>query len=446
MSIERTNYEIWFLDYCEGRLSPEQRAEVEAFVVAHPDLAAELDEMKDFMLSASFDATEEVFDVKDALKKPEAGLSPQELEWLLVKELEGDLTAAEQQKLQTLKASHPSLQRDAALYAHTKLSAGAEQFGAKGSLHFSESIDMNDPQMLMAAEVEGHLTKEQQARLHHLVAAQPHLQRERALMALAHAPQSAEVFDAKDKLYKKATPVIALFSRWAFTAAAAAVVGFLFWWSAQDGVTTGSGVAQQAPAENTAPVLPVDSAAGAPQKSATPTVPVEAPDNNTTPARNATPRAPRTVRMAPSMDNGGETAQNAPAPVAPAQQEVVPVQQAPENNVAQQVPVAPSPQNVPVISMPDESTAANTAPRAAAKQAMTIWEFAQDKAKSALWGSNDYPKDAFAAALVQKEIERRNSEKKEPASISVQDIEEGNERRQHLRIGKFEVSRVRRKK
>lgn len=447
MSIERTNYEIWFLDYCEGRLSPEQRAEVEAFVLLHPDLAAELDEMKDFMLSASFDAQEEVFDIKDALKKPESGFSPQELEWLLVKELEGDLSADEQRKLEALKAAFPSMQRDAALYAHTKLSAIAEQFEAKSTLHFSEAIDLNDPQMLMAAEVEGDLNKEQQARLHHAIAAHPHLKRERALMALAHAPQSAEVFDAKDKLYKKATPVIVLFNRWAFTAAAAAVVGILFWWSTQSGISTDSGVAQQSPTEKTAPVLPNDSTGTTPNNNATDAAPAIAPGNGTnTPENSDAPRVPRSVRMAPAVENEGQTAQQTPIPVGPSPQLEEPTT-APENNVAQQVPATPvAPTPAYTNTTPAEATAANAPQRSTPKQAMTIWEFAEDKAKSALWGSNDYPKDAFAAALVQKEIQRRNEEKKVPASISVQDINEGDERRQRLRIGKFEISRVRSKK
>lgn len=54
MKITRDNYEIWFLDYLEGRLDHPNMEEVRLFLLHHPDLA---DEMDAITLSLSTDQT-----------------------------------------------------------------------------------------------------------------------------------------------------------------------------------------------------------------------------------------------------------------------------------------------------------------------------------------------------------------------------------------------------
>ena len=48
--ITRENYEIYFIDYMDGNLSERERAEVEAFLLVHPDLQEQLDGMGDGVL------------------------------------------------------------------------------------------------------------------------------------------------------------------------------------------------------------------------------------------------------------------------------------------------------------------------------------------------------------------------------------------------------------
>ena len=43
--ITRENYEVYFIDYMDGNLSERERAEVEAFLLVHPDLQEQLDGM-----------------------------------------------------------------------------------------------------------------------------------------------------------------------------------------------------------------------------------------------------------------------------------------------------------------------------------------------------------------------------------------------------------------
>ncbi|MFR7809485.1 MAG: hypothetical protein ACLU4N_09485 [Butyricimonas faecihominis] len=43
--ITRENYEIYFMEYMDGNLSAREQAEVEAFLLVHPDLRELLDGM-----------------------------------------------------------------------------------------------------------------------------------------------------------------------------------------------------------------------------------------------------------------------------------------------------------------------------------------------------------------------------------------------------------------
>jgi len=63
--ITRENYEIYFIDYLEGTLPERERAEVEAFLLVHPEMRELLDGMNEVRLEAPTD----VFDKKNILKR-----------------------------------------------------------------------------------------------------------------------------------------------------------------------------------------------------------------------------------------------------------------------------------------------------------------------------------------------------------------------------------------
>mgnify|MGYP005619382115 CR=1 FL=1 len=52
MTINRNNYEMYFLDYLEGNLDPVMEEELKAFLANHPDLSAELVQYRNITLSA----------------------------------------------------------------------------------------------------------------------------------------------------------------------------------------------------------------------------------------------------------------------------------------------------------------------------------------------------------------------------------------------------------
>lgn len=133
MAINEHNYEAWFLDYAEGNLSEEQVAQLMAFVEARPELAAELEE---FELMA-LEAPEMAMMNPAALKMPDAAgaITESLADDLLIGELEGTLTAAENKELTALVAAHPILEADRALYKQTVLVADTTQgFGNKAGL------------------------------------------------------------------------------------------------------------------------------------------------------------------------------------------------------------------------------------------------------------------------------------------------------------------------
>ncbi len=68
MKINKINYEQFAIDYLEGTLPPEDAAEMRKFLSKHPDIAAELEGMKDIFLVPEEDI---IFQNKQALKKSE---------------------------------------------------------------------------------------------------------------------------------------------------------------------------------------------------------------------------------------------------------------------------------------------------------------------------------------------------------------------------------------
>lgn len=87
--ITRENYEIYFMDYMDGNLSARERAEVEAFLLVHPDLRELLDGMNGVWLEVPV----EVFDKKEEIKRT---VREREIEYYAIATAEGVITGEEQ--------------------------------------------------------------------------------------------------------------------------------------------------------------------------------------------------------------------------------------------------------------------------------------------------------------------------------------------------------------
>ena len=117
MKINRQNYESYFLDYIEGNLQPVDVAEVILFAEKNPDLAEELNGLE----QVRFEPTSEGFVRKVDLKKKEIPLDQTQLDLLLAKEVEGDLSQKEKFFVQQLSIEYPFVQKSQKAFSKTKL-------------------------------------------------------------------------------------------------------------------------------------------------------------------------------------------------------------------------------------------------------------------------------------------------------------------------------------
>ena len=86
--ITRESYEIYFMDYMDGNLAERERAEVEAFLLVHPDLREQLDGMSEVRLKVST----EVFRKKEQIKQM---VREREMEYYAIATTEGIITDEE---------------------------------------------------------------------------------------------------------------------------------------------------------------------------------------------------------------------------------------------------------------------------------------------------------------------------------------------------------------
>jgi hypothetical protein len=95
MHIDRSNYEIWLIDWLDGNLSEIQVEQLQAFLNENPDILDEYSELTTFRLNPSLKS----FTHKDRLKKKAAEISELQFEYLCVAFLEKDLSSGQQSEL-----------------------------------------------------------------------------------------------------------------------------------------------------------------------------------------------------------------------------------------------------------------------------------------------------------------------------------------------------------
>lgn len=100
MQIDRSNYEIWLIDWLDGNLNDLQIEQLQLFLKENPDIEEESEELTIFRLNSS----EASFPHKNKLRKTIADLTESNLEYLSIAYLEDDLSAEEQTELlETIK-------------------------------------------------------------------------------------------------------------------------------------------------------------------------------------------------------------------------------------------------------------------------------------------------------------------------------------------------------
>jgi len=245
VKLDRTTYEAWLLDRIDGKLSPEQERELDAFLAVNPDLHTEVMELP----SISDDPMP--FEMKAELKRsfPPVGVPDSaRLNDFLVARLEGDLDRSQEQALDRFLYEHPEKQREARLMAAGKVNDAPIAFNEKPTIerHFPPMGSPDEHRLtdfLIAAE-EGDLTEEQRAGLDRYLADHQEVRREKQLIAVSRVSPERVVFFSKEQLKKRRTKVIVLWPRLASAASIALLIG-LAWWLLRDDADNTQRVAQK---------------------------------------------------------------------------------------------------------------------------------------------------------------------------------------------------------
>jgi hypothetical protein len=88
MKPDRSNYEIWLIDWLDGTLDPNRTEQFVAFLDENPDIRAEVEYLSSVRLSPG----EKTFSWKNELRKSAADLTTSQVEYLSVAFLENDIS------------------------------------------------------------------------------------------------------------------------------------------------------------------------------------------------------------------------------------------------------------------------------------------------------------------------------------------------------------------
>jgi len=116
MKINRNNYEVFFIDFYDGKLTDAQQLEMEVFLKSNPDLKAEFAEFENITL----EKTAVIYAPKQKLKKSEiievAGISEDNYEESFIAFHENDLNANEKANLLSFLEANPQLEKEFQLH------------------------------------------------------------------------------------------------------------------------------------------------------------------------------------------------------------------------------------------------------------------------------------------------------------------------------------------
>jgi hypothetical protein len=117
MKIDRSNYEIWFIDRLDGNLTEQQTEQLMLFLSENPDLQ---DELRDMDSSVIIPPPAE-FTGKAGLRKTAAEITDIQFEYLCAAYAENDLSPEEVNEFSQITASDPRRRKTAELIGRIKL-------------------------------------------------------------------------------------------------------------------------------------------------------------------------------------------------------------------------------------------------------------------------------------------------------------------------------------
>ncbi len=156
MRIDKENYEVWMLDYLEGKLSGKQLSLFEQFLSEHPELMEQAEGVENIHLEAS----DRFFEDKNRLKAKMLKQVIDEEEQTTFDASEGNLGAEKKERLQKRLETSPRLQDKLAMYKEARLVADESiVFTGKDALRRTEKVIVKErtlwPYFVAAAMMAG---------------------------------------------------------------------------------------------------------------------------------------------------------------------------------------------------------------------------------------------------------------------------------------------------
>ena len=130
MKPDRSNYEIWFIDWLDGKLTGPEEELLIAFLKENPDLQ---DELKDLEL-VTLASPEYDFRNKEVLFRSAGDLSDSQFDYLCISNLENDITPGQKAELNEIISSDEQKRKRYDQYQKIRLRPTAEVFRRKSSL------------------------------------------------------------------------------------------------------------------------------------------------------------------------------------------------------------------------------------------------------------------------------------------------------------------------
>ena len=127
MKPDRSNYEIWFIDWLDGNLSRNQVEDLEAFLEKNPDLKEEFNDLA----AINIEPPAIFFSGKKDLKKSPADYSEPQFEQLCIANLENDITSGQKSELEGIIDTNETRRKIFELYQILKLKPSAIEFSRK---------------------------------------------------------------------------------------------------------------------------------------------------------------------------------------------------------------------------------------------------------------------------------------------------------------------------
>jgi hypothetical protein len=142
MDINRNNYESFFMDYLDGKMSPDQVIKLMSFLKENPDLKTELEEFEEI----NVEPDKKRFESKISLKKAFI-VNDSNFDNLCIASLEGDLNEEETTLLQNWLQQNPLKVREFELYKKTRLIPEKNTFDYKSTLKKSSIVRILTPKV-----------------------------------------------------------------------------------------------------------------------------------------------------------------------------------------------------------------------------------------------------------------------------------------------------------